>query len=188
MRLTDIERSEAMFESERLIYRPYTMDDLDFYASLWADERVVRYIGFGLTKNRTESEYHLREWVLPRYRDGLGLYMLVHKSDGQPIGHAGLIPQQVDGEEEIEIGYWLKPDYWGRGLAKEAAVFFKKYGFRTLHLRKLISLINPNNPASIFVARKNGMYYERTVDFHGHPTLVYSVHNRGGAEDWSAFG
>lgn len=42
-------------ETDRLILRPYTMDDLDFFASLWADPEVVHYIGEGVTRRRDEA-------------------------------------------------------------------------------------------------------------------------------------
>ena len=80
---------------------------------------------------------------------------MIEKETGTRIGHAGLVKQKIDGKEEIEIGYWLLPQYWGKG-AKEAAAAFRDYGFQALRMNKLISLINPNHPASIFVARKTG--------------------------------
>lgn len=109
----------------------------------------------------------LEEWVIPSYKNGLGLFVLIEKETGTRIGHAGLVKQKIDGKEEIEIGYWLLPQYWGKGYAKEAAAAFRDYGFQALRMNKLISLINPNHPASIFVARKTGLSYEKTTSFHG---------------------
>lgn len=100
---------------------------------------------------------------------------MIEKETAVPIGHAGLVRQQVDGKEEIEIGYWLLPAYWRKGYAKEAAVAFRDYGFQALRLKKLISLINPDHPASIFVARKTGLSYEQTASFHGKDVLVYAI-------------
>ncbi|SMO93063.1 GNAT family N-acetyltransferase [Melghirimyces algeriensis] len=164
-----------MIESNRLLFRPYTLDDLDFYASLWGNPEVVRYIGKGKTKTIEESRRSMENRLLPGYRDGLGLFAMVLKANNQLIGHAGLIEQKVDGQQEIEIGYWLLPDYWGKGLAKEAAITFKDYGLFELKYHKLISLINPNHPASIFVAKKAGLAYEKTVSLPEGDTLVYSI-------------
>ncbi|HET7579861.1 MAG TPA: GNAT family N-acetyltransferase [Bacillales bacterium] len=163
-----------MIETKRLTFRKYTMADLDFFASLWGNEEVVRYIGNGEPKNHEEAKQRLEKWI-SKYRDGLGMLAMVYKSNGKLIGHAGLIPQNVDGIDEVEIGYWLIPEYWGKGLAREAAAAFRDYGFQELHIPKLISLINPNHPASIFVARKNGMAYEKTTTIRGNPVLVYSI-------------
>ncbi|GGH87435.1 RimJ/RimL family protein N-acetyltransferase [Pullulanibacillus pueri] len=151
------------------------MEDVDFYASLWGNSEVVRYIGAGIPKTPPEAKAHLQERVLPRYKNGVGLFAMVYKPENKLIGHAGIIPQEVEGDIEMEIGYWLMPEYWGKGLAKEAAMAFRDYGFNELGLDRMISLINPNNPASIFVARKNGMRYERTVHFLTSTALVYAI-------------
>ena len=171
-------RSAEMFHTDRLQIRKYTMDDLQFYASLWGNEKVMRYIGNGTLKHIC-SVKSLEEWVIPSYKNGLGLFVLIEKETGIRIGHAGLVKQQIDGKEEIEIGYWLLPQYWGKGYAKEAAAAFRDYGFQALRMNKLISLINPDHPASIFVARKTGLSYEKTTSFHGMDVLVYSIKRVG---------
>jgi len=167
-----------MIETERLRFRKYTLDDDDvsFYASLWGNHEVVKYIGAGIPKTPLEAKAHLEERILPSYQDGLGLFAMVYKPENKLIGHAGIITQDLGGEKEQEIGYWLSPAYWRKGLAIEAAVAFKHYGFNVLQLDKLISLIHPNNPASIFVARKNHMLYEKTIHFLTSTALVYAIY------------
>ncbi|HGH7178030.1 GNAT family N-acetyltransferase [Bacillus luti] len=172
-------RSLKMFHTDRLQFRKYTMDDLQFYASLWGNEKVMRYIGNGALKTYMQCKKSLEEWVIPSYKSGLGLFVLIEKETGIRIGHAGLVKQNIDGKEEIEIGYWLLPQYWGKGYAKEAAAAFRDYGFQALRINRLISLINPNHPASIFVARKTGLSYEKTTSFHGMDVLVYSIKRVG---------
>ncbi|MGI0534149.1 GNAT family N-acetyltransferase [Bacillus pfraonensis] len=168
-----------MFHTDRLQFRKYTMNDLEFYASLWGNEKVMRYIGNGTPKTYVQCKKSLENWVLPSYKNGLGLFLMIEKDTGTPIGHAGLVRQQVEEKEEIEIGYWLLPEYWGKGYGKEAATAFRDYGFQALGLNKLISLINPDHPASIFVARKTGLSYEKTVSFHGIDVLVYAIKRAG---------
>ncbi|MFD2925034.1 GNAT family N-acetyltransferase [Halobacillus naozhouensis] len=164
-----------MIKSERLIFRPYTLEDLDFYASLWGNPEVVRYIGKGKTKNYQESRKNMENWLFPQYKEGIGLYAMILKSNQQLIGHAGLVNQEIDGKNEVEIGYWLVPSQWGNGFAKEASIAFRDYGLYELNYGKLISLINPDHPASIFVARKTGLSYEKTVRLDEGDTLIYSI-------------
>ncbi|EEL68888.1 Ribosomal-protein-alanine acetyltransferase [Bacillus mycoides] len=171
--------NKRVFHTDRLQFRKYTMDDLPFYASLWGDEKVMRYIGNGTLKTFMQCKKSLEERVLPNYKNGLGLFVMIEKETGIRIGHAGLVKQKVDGKEEIEIGYWLLPKYWGKGYAKEAAAAFRDYGFQALQMNKLISLINPDHPASIFVARKTGLSYEKTTSFHEMDVLVYSIKRVG---------
>ena len=78
---------------------------------------------------------------------------------------------------KLVIGYFLS--IGEKGMQKEAAAAFRDYGFQALRMNKLISLINPNHPASIFVARKTGLSYEKTTSFHGIDALVYSIKRVG---------
>jgi ribosomal-protein-alanine N-acetyltransferase len=91
------------------------------------------------------------------------------------IGYCGFFAQIVDDAEEIEIGYRLHPDYWGQGLATEAARAIRDHGFDDLNLPRLISLIHPENVASQRVAEKNGMTPEKETVFRTFPTIVYSI-------------
>ena len=68
-----------MFHTDRLQIRKYTMDDLQFYASLWGNEKVMRYIGNGTLKTYMQCKKSLEEWVIPSYKNGLGLFVLIEK-------------------------------------------------------------------------------------------------------------
>ena len=58
------------------------MDDLPFYASLWGDEKVMRYIGNGTLKTFMQCKKSLEERVLPNYKNGLGLFVMIEKETG----------------------------------------------------------------------------------------------------------
>lgn len=103
------------------------------------------------------------------------MWATIHKADHKLIGRCGLIPQLVDGQKEVEIGYLLAKEYWGRGLATEAAVAIRTYGFE-LGFNRLISLIVPENIASQKVALKNGMKYEKDTSHAGIKHRVYAIH------------
>ena len=105
--------------------------------------------------------------MIPSYKNGLGLFVLIEKETGIRIGHAGLVKQQIDGKEEIEIGYWLLPQYWGKGYAKEAAAAFRDYGFQALRMNKLISLINPTTPPQSLLPEKQGLVMRKQLHFMG---------------------
>ena len=109
----------------------------------------------------------MEEWVIPSYKNGLGLFVLIEKETGIRIGHAGLVKQQIDGKEEIEIGYWLLPQYWGKGYAREAAAAFRDYGFQALRMNKLISLINPTTPPQSLLLEKRGLVMRKQLHFMG---------------------
>lgn len=99
-----------------------------------------------------------------RYQtDGFGLWGTVLKQTGELIGDCGLTRQDLNGTSEIEIGYHVRRDLWGQGLATEAARACQEYGFANLKTERLISLIRPENLASRRVAEKNGMKLEQEV-------------------------
>jgi [ribosomal protein S5]-alanine N-acetyltransferase len=81
----------------------------------------------------------------------------------------------VNGTDEIEIAYRLHPDYWGQGLATEAAQAVRDHAFRDLRLTRVVSLIHPDNLPSRRVAEKNGMNVENKTVFRGFPTFVFAI-------------
>ena len=97
------------------------------------------------------------------------------------IGDCGLVVQEVDGVEEIEIGYLIRRDLWGQGLATEAAQFCRDYGFSQRGFDKLISLLHPANIASRRVAEKNGMRLIKEMKWRNKPTIVYAVERSNSA-------
>lgn len=104
------------------------------------------------------------------------MWATIHKAENKFIGRCGLIPQLVDGQEEVEVGYLLAKEYWGKGLATEAAIAIRNYGFSKLNFNRLISLIDPGNIASQKVALKNGMTYEKDTTIWGKIARVYAIH------------
>ena len=99
----------------------------------------------------------------------------IFKENGAFIGRCGLLWQVIDDVQEVEVAYMLAKSYWGQGLGTEAAQALKEHAFRDLNFRRVISIIDPGNIASIRVAEKNGMRYERDVDFENHLCRMYSI-------------
>ena len=161
-------------ETERLLFRPYTDDDLDFLKALLTNPNVMRYIGNGQTRDE-EGLQKFRERIYSMYsrNPDFGLKIIVEKASNKLIGHAGLVPQMIDGKEEIEIGYWIAEEYWGRGFATEAARALKDLGKNQLKLAKMIALIQKGNIASQRVAEKNGMMIEKEIQLDGKDVFVY---------------
>lgn len=164
-----------MIETNRLLIRPYTIEDMHFLESLVSDPQVVRFIGNG--KPRTKEGARLFfNWNLSHMKEDqlFGLQVLVEKTSGDLIGHAGLVPQEVDGVTEIEVGYWIAPAYWGMGFATEAAAAFRDIAFERLNEDRIIALIYPDNIASCRVAEKLGMHIWKEIKRHNKEVLVYT--------------
>ncbi len=105
------------------------------------------------------------EWVnrwiafsIQRYGNNrYGLQAIINKESGEFIGLCGLLLQEVNGVNEVEVGYHLLRKQWYKGYASEAAQMFRDYGFETNAADSIISIIHPLNFQSKNVARKNGM-------------------------------
>lgn len=166
-------------QSDRLLYRSYRDDDFPFLCSMLADADTMKFIGNGKTRDRDRALEFLY-WIYKSYEKepDFGLRLLVRKEDGQRVGHAGLVPQTVENKEELEIGYWVAREFWGRGYATEAAAAFRNYGFQTLGKSRLISLIQQRNLGSRKVAERIGMCLEKEISLSGKDVCVYALENR----------
>ena len=152
--------------------RRMDMSDVDSLMGIFSDPEAMRY--YPSTKSRSEAEAWVRN-QLDRYRDhGIGLWAAILKDSGELIGQCGLTMQEVEGREEVEIGYLFLRKHWNRGLATEAAKACRSHGFALGHDR-LVSLIDPRNLASRRVAEKVGMILEKEVEKWGKTVCVYSV-------------
>ena len=127
-----------------------------------------------------------REWVhswlhtcLERYQTwGFGPYAVMESRSQNVIGYCGLFFfPDIDGQAEVEIGYRLVRSAWGQGYATEAACAVRDYAFAILRMKRLIAMIDPSNTASIRVAEKMGMHYEKGILLEGytHPDDIYVV-------------
>ncbi len=158
----------------RLTLRKFSPHDLDRLAELMSDAEFMKFSG-GDIFTREQAAASL-ERILAAERAGKpSQFAVILRETSTLIGYCGFFVQNVDDKEEVEIGYRLDPAHWGRGLASEAAQAVRDHAFRDLKLPHVISLIHPDNAASIRVAEKNGMTLRRETTWRGFPTLIYQV-------------
>ena len=168
----------VILETQRLLLRHLTLDDLDELYALYSDSEIRKYFPEGalnFEETREELEWHMHGH--PDHNE-LGLWATIHKETGKFIGRCGLLPWEIDGKFEVEIAYLLDQNFWHQGFATEAANGILRYAFWTLNLPRLICLIDPENIASQKVAERIGMTLERRVDGidgDNFPTLIYSI-------------
>lgn len=164
-------------ESRRLRFRRYLDTDFPFLHAMAADPEMVKYVGNGATRDK-DGALRFLYWVYQGYKDDpkAGLLLLERKSDGKPVGHAGLVPQKVDGADEWEIGYWIAKEHWSLGYATEAAGALRDYAFGTLGKGRVVSLIHPDNKGSQKVAENCGMKLEKESRVSGLAAYVYAIH------------
>lgn len=121
-----------ILETERLVLRKWSLDDAEDLFYYAKDERVGPNAGWKPHENIETSKR-----IIEGFIEEDEVYALVHKKDNKVIGGIGLHNRSPLGNEDVpqlEIGYVLNPDYWGRGLIPEATKRVIQYGFDELDL------------------------------------------------------
>jgi RimJ/RimL family protein N-acetyltransferase len=160
-------------ETARLRLRAFGEADTDAYFRLLQDPDVTRYIGDRAVPSREDVwraiAGSLGHWILR----GHGQWAVEERDTGDLVGRAGII--NPEGWPGPELGYLLGRAHWGRGYATEASGVAMNWGFEHHPFEELISLIDPENTASVAVATRLGETLQRETELRGHRVLVYAV-------------
>lgn len=163
-----------ILETRRLLFRHFTPADLDPLYALYSDLDVRKYVpNAPLTVEQTREELEWYSNGHPQHPE-LGLWATIDKKSRQLIGRCGILPWKIDGRDELEVAYLFGKEFWGQGLGTEAAQAILTYGFEQLSLPRLICLIEHGNQASIRVAEKIGMRFEKEGRDEFGPFLLYA--------------
>ena len=161
----------VFLETERLILRRFTADDVDHLYELDSDPVVTRHVR--LTPDSRPTEYTvIREQILPRYLqyyeqyEGYGYWAAVARAGGEFLGWFHFRPD-ADNPDEIELGYRLRRAAWGQGYATEGARALIHKGFTELGTQRVVATALAANAASIRVMEKAGLRFERTFLYPG---------------------
>jgi RimJ/RimL family protein N-acetyltransferase len=166
----------VVLETSRLRLREFVPQDADGLAAVLGDPVAMQY--YPAPFNRKEVE----EWIernRDRYqREGYGLWAMLLKDSGELIGDCGCFLRDIEGRDDIEIGYHVRRDLWGNGYATEAAQACVQYAFTQIGVDRVISLIRPENVQSVRVAEKNGLSCEKIIFWRGYDHCIYAKQNK----------
>jgi ribosomal-protein-alanine N-acetyltransferase len=167
-------------ETPRLVATRICAIDLSYVIATDSDPAIQATL-FGTVSTRDESEARLHRWLQEERVHGLGFWIF-RDASSNPIGHAGLFTSRHD-RGDVELGYALRPEYWGRGYATEMAFAMLAHGFDDLALLKIVATAQPTNMASRRVMEKCGLRFEREYLHEGaRPSVRYTIDR----EAWSA--
>lgn len=162
-------------ETERLLMRKITPLDFEAWLPFYHDPKSTQFWE-GLPKDPKEACQQQFDRIFERYEHGLGgMNALVLKSTQELVGICGLLVQEVDELEELEIGYSVLPKFWLQGFAHEAAQKCKEVAFDKNWSKSLISIIHVDNVPSQKVAQKNNMYLNKTTIYKDNPVHIFRV-------------
>ena len=173
--------------TERLRLERVSERDLASFARLSADAEVMRFIGDGAPWPPQVAEQRfgriLEQWKAYDF----GWRSAFERETGRWVGFLGLNYVPVEAVEvpdgEVEIGWWLEPAAWGRGLATEGARALRDEAFERVGLERIIGRFQPANAASGRIMEKLAMHFERdAVGRHGETVRIYALERA----DWLA--
>lgn len=169
-------------ETQRLKFRLLKKEDFNEWLPLFTVDNVARFLAFDPSLLPVELCEAWFKKIFYRYENGLGgMNVLVDKETNRMVGQCGLLIQNIEEKERLEIGYSILPEFWNKGFASEAAQKCKEYAFENDLRSSLISMIHVDNIGSEKVAIKNGMSLEKTLeDYKGCPANIFSIDK----EEW----
>lgn len=164
---------KTILETDRLFIREFVLDDLEAFFRLVTDPDVTRYTG-DAGNTLEEVATGMKERVFGAYqKHGYGRWATVLKATNQVIGFAGL--KYLDDIGEIDLGYRFFKEYWGQGLATEAALPVVRHGFHHFNLDRVIGIADVENKASIRVLEKVGFTFEKFTTYRGFSVAWYAM-------------
>lgn len=162
-----------ILETERLLHRRITPDDLETIINFRSDDDVNRYLGGAKAKTREHNENRMKFYLETWEKYGFGFSMMILKETGEEIGWSGLQPLEDSGE--IEVGYGLIKKYWGKGIGFETAKGWLEHGFTKAGLDRIVAVADQENTGSWRIMEKCGMKYEGIKFYYGVDVVFYAV-------------
>ena len=160
------------FETDRVLMRPFTLDDAAGLNRVNSTPEVMKYIGPVEDDVEKTRQYLLKGPLADYQKHGFGRHACIDKHTRELIGFCGL--KYVSDFEDVDIGYRFLPQYWGKGLATETSEVLMDYAKRDLDLTRIIGMALPDNTGSRRVLEKLGLTYEKDVEYLGDVCALYA--------------
>jgi ribosomal-protein-alanine N-acetyltransferase len=163
----------------RIELRPFEPSDVHAAHRVYTDERVMRWVGTGVVGDLEQTRAILAEYIRHQRLHGFSVWAVIERATNELIGDAGLYTRG----SEVELGYTLGFEHWGRGYGTEAAGLWVRAGLGELRLPGLIALIRPENAASAALASKLGFEPRGRVSAYGAEHVLYRLTNEASGPD-----
>lgn len=150
-----------LLETERLLLRPVTLNDVSDLFSYASDPELTLYLPWPAHKSKEDSRQIIEEWLLAYQTNQPAPWGIIDRSTKKLIGTIGFVAYKPD-DYRAELGYALSRIYWGQGFMLEAARTVIEYGFEH-GLNRIYAFADPNNKRSQRVLEKVGMVCEGTL-------------------------
>lgn len=147
MTLKNLPNENNVYETERLIIQPISVDDREFIFELYNRPKFIKYIGNRGINTISDAENYIKNRFLPQFdRLGFGNYLIVTKDKGEKIGAVGIFERE--GLDVVDIGFSLLEEFEGKGYAFESAQKVKSISMDIFGLMKISAITSKDNFSS----------------------------------------
>lgn len=153
--------ASATLYTDRFLLRQFAVEDLPFVFKGLSNPDVIRY--YGVNYSTLDETNDQLVWFNELQENETGIWWAIcDKVTLNLFGAIGFNDLKKT-EQEAEIGFWLLPEYWGKGIIGEAAPVVCNYAFKTLDISKIVAFVETENENSKKVLGKLGFSYQETM-------------------------
>ena len=163
-------------ETGRLVIRTFSPADAAEMTGVYCDPEVMRYIPGGALSDLEAVRRALATYIAAQEKWGFSSWALVERASGRLIGDAGFA--WYDPPREVELGYTLAREHWGKGYGTEAARACLEAGLRHLDVDRIVALVDAENERSLHLPLRIGMERVGEIEAHGRPHVLFASTSR----------
>jgi ribosomal-protein-alanine N-acetyltransferase len=150
-----------VLHTQRLLLREILQSDINIIFQGFSHPDVIKH--FGISFSTLEATQEQMDWYANMIKNDTGRCWAICSSDNSTFYGVCTLNFWKKEHRKVETGYWIFPEYWGKGIASEALASIFEYGFNELNLHRIAAEVEDNNPGSIAVLKKMGFVYEGTL-------------------------
>lgn len=159
-------------KTTRLNFRKFTSHDFDLYFQLVGDYKVMKMISGKATTVKLAKVKFKHILKINGKNPDLGYFLI---SDSQSNEFIGLGKIVMTAAEDAEIGYLVQPNFWGKGYGSEISTALVKQAKKTVSIKNLMAIIDPENVASKKILKKSEFILHSVCEFEGLPAEIYKL-------------
>jgi len=160
-----------ILDTERLALRELAEADADFIHGLLNEPSFLQYIGDRGVRTPEDARAYIRNGPMASYAaNGFGLWLVVRKEDGAPLGMCGLLKREA--LDDVDLGFAYRPAFWRQGYAVEAGRAVLDLARDRFGLGRIVAITLEDNTGSIAVLQRLGFVFERLVQLPGDDTTL----------------
>ncbi|MCZ6703837.1 MAG: GNAT family N-acetyltransferase [Ignavibacteria bacterium] len=159
----------TLAETDRLIIRDWTIDDIAGYSQIVSDPEVMKFIGKGKTQTYQEAKTYIKNCIKSMVQKGWTRFAIEIKETNELVGFCGFAYYN----NELDFGWRYAKRFWNKGYATEAAQAVLDLGIKKFKFPRIVCIAYSENKASIRIIEKIGMEFEKNITLNNREVIQY---------------